>query len=254
MGIYVDALLLLGAVALIAGIVLTLAAKFMAVPVNETQVKIRECLPAPTAVPADLRDATIMRERLPMIRTMFRLTHVCREDLRLLSAIAEVLGKDASAAGGGEAKIARVHCRGIDGKKCGEGDAACKHGCIACGACVEACPFGAMHIIDGVAVVDRAACVGCGACEAACPNGVISVGPSDSRVFVGCSSKDKGADTRKACTAGCLACGKCVNTCKFGAIEIVDNHAVIDHEKCKNCGMCAKVCPANIIIVMPKNA
>ena len=45
MGMYLDALLLLGAVALIAGIVLTLAAKFMAVPVNETQVKIRECLP-----------------------------------------------------------------------------------------------------------------------------------------------------------------------------------------------------------------
>ena len=41
MGMYLDALLLLGAVALIAGIVLTLAAKFMAVPVNETQVKIR---------------------------------------------------------------------------------------------------------------------------------------------------------------------------------------------------------------------
>ena len=34
MGMYLDALLLLGAVALIAGIVLTLAAKFMAVPVK----------------------------------------------------------------------------------------------------------------------------------------------------------------------------------------------------------------------------
>ena len=111
-----------------------------------------------------------------------------------------------------------------------------------------------MNIIDGVAVVDRAACVGCGACEAACPNGIISVAPADSRVFVGCSSSDKGADTRKACTAGCLACGKCASTCKFGAVEVVDNHAVIDYEKCKNCGMCAKVCPANIIIVMPKNA
>lgn len=254
MGIYVDALLLLGAVALIAGIVLTLAAKFMAVPVNETQVKIRECLPGANCGACGFAGCDDYAGALADDPDNVPLNACVPGGAAAASAIAEVLGKDASAAGGGEAKIARVHCRGIDGKKCGEGDAACKHGCIACGACVEACPFGAMHIIDGVAVVDRAACVGCGACETACPNGVISVAPSDSRVFVGCSSKDKGADTRKACSAGCLACGKCVNTCKFGAIEIVDNHAVIDHEKCKNCGMCAKVCPANIIIVMPKNA
>ncbi|MEI3517973.1 MAG: 4Fe-4S binding protein [Clostridia bacterium] len=37
-------------------------------------------------------------------------------------------------------------------------------------------------------------------------------------------------------------------TCKFGAIEVVDNHAVIDYEKCKNCGMCAKVCPTGAIV------
>ena len=40
--------------------------------------------------------------------------------------------------------------------------------CIACGACVEACPFGAMSV-DDVAHVDRVRCVGCGVCTLSCP-------------------------------------------------------------------------------------
>lgn len=104
MGMYLDALLLLGAVALIAGIVLTLAAKFMAVPVNETQVKIRECLPEQTAEPAALQAVMTTLALLPMIPIMYRLMHACREAQPAASAIAEVLGKDADAAGGGEAK------------------------------------------------------------------------------------------------------------------------------------------------------
>ena len=45
MELLLHALLLLGAVAIVAGIILTLAAKFMAVPVDPNQVKVRECLP-----------------------------------------------------------------------------------------------------------------------------------------------------------------------------------------------------------------
>lgn len=40
---------------------------------------------------------------------------------------------------------------------------------------------------------------------------------------------------------GCIA-RPCVNTCKFDAIKIVNSRAVIDPQKCKNCGMCLGVC------------
>lgn len=40
--------------------------------------------------------------------------------------------------------------------------------CITCGACVDACPFGAM-LLGNVAIVDSVRCVGCGVCTLACP-------------------------------------------------------------------------------------
>ena len=43
--------------------------------------------------------------------------------------------------------------------------------CVACGACVEACPVGAITEGDGKYVIDADVCVECGACEGACPVG-----------------------------------------------------------------------------------
>ena len=40
--------------------------------------------------------------------------------------------------------------------------------CVACGACVDTCPVGAISMEDK-AVVDASSCVDCGACEAFAP-------------------------------------------------------------------------------------
>jgi Fe-S-cluster-containing hydrogenase component 2 len=45
--------------------------------------------------------------------------------------------------------------------------------CTGCGACVEACPVGAMALVDGKARVDKEACTGCEACVVTCPEGAI---------------------------------------------------------------------------------
>jgi ferredoxin len=46
--------------------------------------------------------------------------------------------------------------------------------CVACGACVDACPLGALSVNDTVEV-DEEACVECGACTSACPLDVLSL-------------------------------------------------------------------------------
>ena len=45
--------------------------------------------------------------------------------------------------------------------------------CQGCGACVGACPRGAIHIEGGVAVIDQERCDACEACLASCPQGAL---------------------------------------------------------------------------------
>lgn len=51
---------------------------------------------------------------------------------------------------------------------------------------------------------------------------------------------------------GCVA-RPCQQTCRFGAIHVENGKSVIDQSKCKNCGMCAQVCPYQAIarIIVP---
>ena len=43
-----------------------------------------------------------------------------------------------------------------------------KDKCIGCGGCIDACPFGALSLVDDLAVVNDK-CTACGACLLACP-------------------------------------------------------------------------------------
>ena len=47
--------------------------------------------------------------------------------------------------------------------------------CTGCGACVEACPTGALYLVEGRATLDGTLCRECEACLAACPNGAITL-------------------------------------------------------------------------------
>ncbi|MEG0035103.1 MAG: 4Fe-4S binding protein [Oscillospiraceae bacterium] len=45
--------------------------------------------------------------------------------------------------------------------------------CIACGACSDSCPAGAISMGDDHYEIDQDTCLSCGACIDACPTGAI---------------------------------------------------------------------------------
>jgi len=132
-------------------------------------------------------------------------------------------------------------------KVAGRGPLICKFGCLGFGNCVKACRYDAIHIVDGVAKVDQEKCVGCMQCAAACPRNLIVPVEYDRRVIIACASKAKGAVTIRGCTAGCIGCGLCQKICPNNAIHVEQNLAYIDYDKCDSCGLCATVCPKHLI-------
>ena len=127
------------------------------------------------------------------------------------------------------------------------GPKACHGSCLGFGNCVKACAFGAIQVIDGVAVVDREKCRGCGQCALHCPKHLIEMLPYEQKTAVVCSSREKGKAVMAACEAGCIGCKKCERTCPQSAIRVEESLAHIDPEKCTGCGACIEACPRNII-------
>ena len=182
------------------------------------------------------------------------------------ASTAEKIGAIMGVAGGtAEKKVAFVKCKGTcdktkvqynyygvdDCKKVsvvpGAGEKACTYGCMGYGSCVKACAFDAIHVVDGVAVVDKEKCVACGKCVSSCPNHLIELVPYKAEHLVQCSSHDKGKDVKSVCESGCIGCTLCTKQCEFDAIHMENNLAVIDYEKCTNCGKCAEKCPVKVI-------
>ena len=127
------------------------------------------------------------------------------------------------------------------------GPKACSYGCLGDGSCVQACPFDAIHIVNGVAVVDKEACKACGKCIAACPKHLIELIPYEQKTFVRCNSNAKGKVQLAICQAGCIGCRICEKNCEAGAITVTNFLAHIDADKCTECGVCVEKCPRKII-------
>lgn len=128
------------------------------------------------------------------------------------------------------------------------GPKTCNYGCMGYGSCVKVCPFDAIHIVDGIANVDKEKCKACGKCIAECPKNLIELVPYEAEHLVKCNSKAKGKDVMKGCSVGCIGCKMCEKVCEEGAIEVVDNIAHIDYGKCSGCGKCSEKCPKKIIV------
>ncbi len=135
------------------------------------------------------------------------------------------------------------------------GESGCPNSCLGLGDCVVSCNFDAIYIdeVTGLPVVSDENCVACGACVTACPRSVIELrlkGKKDRRIFVSCVNTEKGGPAKKNCAVACIGCGKCVKECPYEAITLLNNLAYIDYNKCRLCRKCEPVCPTGAILEM----
>lgn len=248
-------------VGVLSGLLLTIADKYMAVPVDERVSNVRAELPGANCGACGFAGCDEYADKLVNQGVATNLCTPGGGDTAL--KISQLLGADFAEV---IPMSAIVCCSGTiehteyvmdyQGPQTCEacnfsyqGRGSCSHACLGFGDCVAVCQYGALTIEHGVAKVDKGLCTGCGMCAKSCPNHLIQIVRADKEVYVGCSSTDKGAFTRKVCKAGCIGCKKCEKTCQFGAITITDNLASIDPEKCTNCGECVGVCPTKVIKV-----
>lgn len=131
----------------------------------------------------------------------------------------------------------------------------CYAACLGLGDCQRACPFGAIDVLDGLAVVNPDLCTGCSLCVSACPKQLISLVPVDAPVLVRCSNRLKGRAVSSVCKVGCIACNKCERTCPGEAIKMRNNLPEVDVEKCTSeaAGVIAE-CPTETLVAGPMAA
>ena len=222
--------IIVGIIGLIAGVGLSLASKFMAVPVDEKQEKIREALPGANCGACGFSGcdgyaaAVAAGEATP--------DKCAPGGAAAAAALAEILGVEVV----NEPKIAFIACKGTRENTKLKYAYSGMQSCAAAAALQSGpleCSFG---------------CLGFGDCAAVCPKALISVLPKSAGVRVACSNKEKGAPVVKNCSVSCIACKMCEKVCESGAVKVIDNLAVIDRTLCTDCGKCKAACKRGVII------
>ena len=253
------AIILVAGIGLLIGLILSIASIVMAVPKDEKAEKILEALPGANCGACGYSGCSGYADALAKGEAELGLC--APGGIDCAKKISAILGVDA---GDMEKKVAVVHCMGsLDNtsykaeyngiKSCaaamniGGGLTACSFGCMGLGDCEAACPYDAIHVCNGVAVVDDNKCKACAMCVKACPRGIISIVPLKNSAVMRCSNKDKGALTRKLCTTGCIGCKKCEKSCPVGAVKVTDFCAKVDPALCTGCGACVDNCPQKCI-------
>ncbi len=199
----------IGAIGIIIGVLLGIASEKFKVEVDEREILVRAELPGNNCGGCGFPGCDGLANAIAAGTAPVNGCPVGGPDVA--AKIAAIMGVDSGAM---VKKVAFVKCKGTcdktrvqynyygmdDCRKIavvpGGGEKACVYGCMGYGSCVKACEFDAIHVVDGVAVVDKEKCVACGKCVATCPNHLIELVPYDAKHLVQCSSQDKGKDVK----------------------------------------------------------
>jgi len=217
----ITAIIAVGVLGIVLGLIIGIVAKVFAVEVDERIERVEELLPGANcggcgyAGCADFAKGVVGGNATPD-----QCPVASPEDV---TNIADYLGISAEEK---EKMVALVRCSGdikhterslYNGvRDCRSavlvagGAKGCDYGCLGFGSCAEACPFGAIEMRDGLAIVHKELCVGCENCVAACPKDLIIMVPAAVETHVYCNSPEKGAAKRAVCKTACIGCRKCV--------------------------------------------
>ena len=252
------AILVLGVMGGVFGLVLAIASKVFAVKTDDRLEPITQALPGANCGGCGFAGCAAYAQAI--IDGKAEIGKCAAGGSEAAKKISEIMGVEAKEV---ERTVALVRCRGYDrkmkgdyegikdclaaSKVAGKGPISCAFGCLGYGNCIKACKFGAISIREGVAYVDREKCTGCMSCAAACPRNLIVPMPYKNEIYVSCASKARGAVSMKVCGNGCIACKKCEKICPTGAMKVEGNVARIDYTKCVSCALCATACPRHVI-------
>lgn len=246
----------LGGVGAVLGILLGAAAHFFAVATDPRVEAVRDALPGANCGACAYAGCNKYAEAV--VEGVAPPDSCIPGGSAVAEAIAAIMGQEAV-----EVKplTAAVFCRG-DRQRAAElflydgvsdcalaqqyhgGFKACSYGCLGLGNCVRVCPFEAIEMgPGGLPQVDEDKCTGCGLCRDACPRGIIRLIPKGGGGhLVLCNSQERGKTVTRACEVGCTGCKACVRACPREAIRMEGNLAVIDLDKCDDCGICVEKC------------
>lgn len=269
MNMIVSAVVVLGAIALVASAVLYVVSRKFSVKEDPREVQVLASLPGANCGGCGFAGCSGMAGALVKgaDKGSIEGLHCPVGGDEVMSGIADLLGMKMT---GKTPMVAVVRCNGTcehrpriteyDGLQtcaaihaAGRGETGCGYGCLGCGDCVDACQFGAiqMNPETGIPEVDEHLCTSCGACVKACPRQIIELrkkGPKGRRIYVQCVNRDKGPVARKACEVACIGCGKCQKVCAFDAIKIENHLSYIDDNQCRMCTKCVDECPTGAIV------
>jgi len=271
MEMIITAVLSVTVMGIVCAVILCAASKFMAVKIDEREAGILEILPGTNCGACGYPGCAGYASDL-VSETHANITaNFCTPGGPMVAKkISEILSggtpdSDSNSNSNIEKHTAVIHCSGdsnahkkkmdyaglrtcLAAKQVFGGEKACAFGCIGYGDCKAVCPSDAVCTENGIARIIRENCTGCALCVKACPNKLITIEMGYVSTVVLCKSPEKGSVVRNKCSRGCFGCGRCVRECPSDAIVIQDNLAVIEYEKCIDCGgHCAEVCITHCI-------
>ncbi len=260
-------ILIVAGIGLLAGLLLAVLSKIMAVPVDEKEEALTEVLPGANCGACGFSGCSGYAGALAKGNT--KDTGLCAPGGSEVSAkIAEIMGLAATSItpmaavvrcnGNDDCAHKKMEYSGVSSCKMASqlfgGDKACIYGCLGLGDCQRECPYDAINICDGIAIISPDLCRACRKCVTICPKNLIELMPKEEiKAAVLCRNHDKAALVKKECDAGCLGCTKCVKTCPEGAISMDNFLANVDYTKCTGCAACVNACPNGTIKLLNQN-
>ncbi|HEU19685.1 MAG TPA: 4Fe-4S dicluster domain-containing protein [Deltaproteobacteria bacterium] len=127
--------------------------------------------------------------------------------------------------------------------------------CTGCGLCRDVCPVSAITGDPGhIHEINQVRCVDCNVCGMTCPVGCITNGGGAIVRQVPVEQRSKPILNRRTCAL----CMLCVDLCRFKAFHVklpvrqghMPGTILYDESRCVGCGLCAKECPVNAIMMV----